>query len=94
MTKDDFIKKCYEIKNSWLDAEFEAYILAALDRGAVNLDRVPDNYGAVYPLLGAIFEDVARQCIYGGSNGAAVRRAVNKIKPKLHARGMYYNREI
>ena len=87
MTRDNFIKKCYEIKNNWLDAEFDAYILAALD-------RVPDHYGAAYPLLGAIFEDVARQCIYGGSNGAAVRRAVNKIKPKLHARGMYYNREI
>ena len=94
MTRENFIKKCHEIKYNWLDAEFDAYILAALDRGAVDLARVPDHYGAVFPLLGAIFEDVARQCIYGGSNGAAVRRAVNKIKPKLHARAMYYNREI
>lgn len=86
MTREEFVRRCHDIKEGWLDRFFDEKISKAIDRGAINLDKVPDHYGAVYPLLGAIFEDMARQCIYGGSDETSrkMRKQANKIKPFLH----------
>ena len=80
MEKKEFIERCHYVCNNWLVDELDKYIEKALASGCIDLNKVPPHYGAVYPLMAAIFEDVADKCIYGNSEWRMLKREANNIK--------------
>ena len=80
MENKEFIERCHYVCNNWLVNELDKYLEKALASGCIDLNKVPRHYGAVYPLMAAIFEKVAYSCIYGGCNCRTVRREANNIK--------------
>lgn len=80
MTREEFIKRAMDVKNNWLDANFEKNLNKILDAGLIDLEKIPDNYRPIYPAVAAILENVADNCIYGSTGSRGRRRMANQIK--------------
>jgi hypothetical protein len=84
MTKEDFIKKCLDCipTEKWVQSRIES----VLYNRHINLDNVPNDYRAVYPLMAAILERVASDMINGGSDkqtNAKQNRLKNRLKKAI-----------
>lgn len=85
MTREKFIQLA---KNCLItEAELMNYINKVLDcYKQINLDEVPDDYRAVYPLIAAIFEVNASYIVNGSSDEKTrreMRRKTNKLKSSI-----------
>lgn len=86
MTKEEFIRRANEIKESWVDSRFEKYLNYIVDDGIVDLEKVPENYKAVYPAIAAYLEKVAFECINGAAyekDRVRERKEANNIKKRF-----------
>ena len=84
ITKEDFIEKAMECIPT--EKEMRETIEKALEKGLVNLSVAPDNFMAVYQLVGAMLEMWAGWAINGSSYEATrrqMRRKANFIKRHL-----------
>lgn len=79
MTREKFIERAHDIKKNWLDAEFDYNLEKILDSGVIDLDKIPDHYGPIYPVIAAILEKTCNACIYGGSDSRKANRVKNNI---------------
>lgn len=79
MERDEFIKKAVAIKSSWLDKSFKDDVCKILDSGCIDLENIPDNYCAVYPVLAAIANKFSRNCINGRADLRKELRNIEKF---------------
>lgn len=84
ITKEAFIEKAMECIPT--EQEMRETIEKVLEKGLVDLSTAPDNFEAVYPLVGALFEQRADWAINGScypSTRRRMRRKANFIKRHL-----------
>ena len=84
ITKEDFIDRAMECCPT--EKKWREYIDKALEKGLIDLEDAPDNFMAVYPLVGAMLEMWAGWAINGSSYEATrrqMRRKANFIKRHL-----------
>lgn len=80
-TKELFTKQYNNVKQQVIESMDKA-LTKALEDGAIDFENAYGNYRDVYPLIGAILEKNARECIYGGSTSThrEMRRKANWFK--------------
>lgn len=72
-TKEDFIKRYNDVKESVIDA-MEKALERAIGNEVIDLENAVDNYTDVYPLIGAVLQREALHCLEGGSYEDTRRR--------------------
>lgn len=63
MERQEFIDRCNDIFKNWI--QFDTRLNKLLDIGAIDLNNVEPNYYDCYPVVAAILERCARECING-----------------------------
>ena len=84
ITKEDFIQRAMECRPT--EEKWRSFINLALEKNLIDLKDAPDNFMAVYPLVGAMLEMWAGWAINGSSHEETrrqMRRKANFIKRHL-----------
>lgn len=75
ITKEDLRQRVLEIKESWLDNDFEENLDRILNSGMVDFEKSMQNYRPAYPIVAAILERCVDHCLYGSSYEETKREA-------------------
>lgn len=65
-TKENYIKRYNDVKESVIKA-MEQALERAIGNKVLDLDNMEDNYLVVYPLIGAVLQKQAAECLEGSS---------------------------
>lgn len=84
ITREKLRTLVLNVKQNWLDSDFEENLDRILDSGLVNYENSDDNYRPAYPIVAAILERCVDSCLYGSSyekTRREAKRLKNKYKP-------------
>ena len=84
ITKDELRKHVLELKEIWVDTDFEQNLDVILELGVVDFDNEEPNLKPAYPILCAILQRTINYATYGSSYESTIKDCKRKIKRYLN----------